>query len=517
MIANFGSGARDAWSVLRATFLSYLVGLCWTDGSHMAASRRAGMALLIAPVVGLGLLTGCSGDAVTYAGERVRDPETFLRDVEARWRSDLDGQRVTRHQQARCYFSTPAETKDLDGSVFCGPVRYFVDRAEQDSESDNPDADQDRSVAGPGLWDRYSYRAFEGSDGYGLTEPNLRARGTDLPGGLELLRPDAQQPPRDGEQLAAPTPPPVEAGYLDSAAEVDISKARKPKDGRIVTPKVTVTVEQVGTTDQIRTDDETMGPARGERFVVATLSFDDGPFAATYDDGWGRDGLVDADVTYAVRVGDDRRQFNWQDSSQPDPNSQRTIVVSVPRSVEPFLVVSAAGRDQQVSLTTGERGGDAVTGFYHERTEVGVSRQYAASQFVSGDFQLSYSLLFARARLTPFDPTRGWAQEGKAWLFLDTEQVGIHWPSYPYSLHLDRAATATVLDDQGSTSHDLGKSETWDGSAGDISPVFEVDADATTFHLTYRPTFTFSSPGGGGYEPATGSGSLQTLQFDLRF
>lgn len=482
------------------------------DGSHMAASRRAGMALLIAPVVGLGLLAGCSGDSVTYAGERVTEPGTFLRAVEARWRSDLEDQRVTRHQQARCYLSKPAETRDLDGSVFCGPVRYFVDAGQESGSG----AGQDPSVAETGLWDRYSYHAFEGSDGYALSEPNLQSRGTDLPDGLELFRPDAQQPPADGERLVAPKPPPVEAGYLDPDAEVDISKARKPKDGRVVTPTVTVTVAQVGSTDRIRTDDGTKGPARGERFVVATVSFDDGPFAATYDDGWDRDGLVDAEVTYALRVGDDRRPLEWQDSGQPDSHSQRTLVVSVPQSAEAFLVVSAAGRDQQVSLTTGERG-EAVAGFYRDRTEVGVSRQYAANQFVAGDFRLSYSLLFARARLAPFDPVRGWAPEGKAWLFLDAEQVGIDWPRYPYSLYLDRAATATVRDDQGTISHDLGKSETWSSSVGDLSPVFEVDADATTFHLTYRPTFTFSSPGGGGYAPPTGSGSLQTLQFDLRF
>ncbi|WP_020577089.1 hypothetical protein [Actinopolymorpha alba] len=434
---------------------------------------------------------------MTYSGGKVKEPEQFLASVDNQWRNDLGGARVTRHKEARCYFSAPTESKELDSSVYCGPVRHFVDQIKSDSTSDDSsdsqsseDSEDTKDRPGPGVC-------------------------TDLPGSLQLLRPDGQKPPADGDKLVAPPPPPVEAGYLDPQAQVDIKGGTKPKDGRVITPRKTVTVEQVGTTDKVATDDGTKGPASGEKFVVATLSFAGGPFDQTYGGTWDSSDLVNADVSYALQVGSNRKPIKWQESYGNDGAAPKTIVASVPKDADPMLVVSAAGKDQTISLATGERK-EEVAGFYRSKTEVGVSRQYASKQFTKGDFEMSVSLLFKDAQLTPFDPARGWAPDGKTWLVLGTEQVEFDWNSYKYSVFIDRAKTTTVKGDKGGSYRDLTPSDTKDSSSDDLSPIFEVDEKATKFDVTFAPTFTFSATSEY-FTPRTGSGSLAKLEFALEF
>lgn len=482
--------------------------------------------------VALSLAAGCGGSPVRYAGESVKDADTFLSGVERTWQSDIAADRVTKHQDARCYFSTPAEaeTKTIEQVVYCGPVRHYTEKSAAQAADDAEDVREDEDYegpepgdAGPGSWDTYVFQAVnsepDGTGDYELVSPRAQLWGTEITSGMKLFRPDGKQPPSDGDRLAAPPPPPVDSGFVTVTDHVDVKGAKQPKDARIVTPRKIVTVTQLGTADQLETGEGKRGPGKGEKFLVAKLSLADGPFEDAYDDTWSDDEFVNADVTYAIQIGDERKQLKDVASlhSGGDPEST-SIVVSAPVGSDPQLLVSAAGKDQTISLTTGKRTSKVAEAFYAGKYDVGVSRQYAAQTFKKGDFELSLSLLFSNARLVPFDPERGWAPEGKNWLVLNTEQVEADWNGYPYSLFYDRQKTIAVKDGNGRTYKDLVKSETWESGPRNVTPVFEVAGDATTFTVSYKPAFTFSSSESAAfYQPTTGAGTLTPLTFDVSF
>lgn len=88
--------------------------------------------------------------------------------------------------------------------------------------------------------------------------------------------------------------------------------------------------------------------------------------------------------------------------------------------------------------------------------------------------------------------------------------------NYGCDLFYDRQKTTTVKDDTGQTSNDQVRSEAWNGTPDDLTPVFEVADTATTFSVAYRPAFTFSA-GDDFSEPRTGIGTLTPLTFDVSF
>jgi hypothetical protein len=441
------------------------------------ASRPAA---ILAVTVVLGLSAGCGGEPVKFAGESVEEPEAFLSTIERTWRSDIAQDRVTKHKDARCYFSTPADgdSKTIEQIVYCGPVRHYTEKSASEAADDAKEHKEAREAreagdleddegpepgdAGPGSWDTYVFQAISSDPGsensdYQLIDPRPELWGAEVTGGMKLFRPDGEEPPADASKLAAPKPPPVDNGYVKVTDEVDIKQAKQPQDARIVTPRTTVTVSQLGTTDQFETDEGRRGPANGEKFVVAKVGLADGPFAERYQNAWGDEDLINADVTYALQVGDDRKRLDLSSQYSASDTQTATIVASVPKNSDPQLLVSAAGKDQTISLTTGKRTSRTAEAFYQTRSETGVSRQYATKTFKKGDFALSLSLLFSNAQLVPFDPD-------------------------------------------------------------DVTSIFEVPDDATTFSVTYKPTFTFSSSESAEfYQPTNGAGTLTPLTFDVSF
>jgi hypothetical protein len=419
----------------------------------------------------------------------------------------------------------------IEQIVYCGPVRHYTEKSAAEAADDAEDVREDEDYegpepgdAGPGIWDTYVFQAInikpDGTGDYQLVSPRAQLWGAEITGGMKLVRPDGKQPPSDGDQLKAPPPPPVDSGFVKVTDHVDIKGAKqlKPDDARIVTPRKIVTISQLGTADHLDTGEGRRGPGKGEKFVVAKLSLADGPFEAAYDDDWDDD-FVNADVTYAIQIGDERKKLEDVESLYAGGDSSSTsIVASVPVDSDPQLLVSAGGKDQTISLTTGKRTSTTAKAFYGGKYDVGVSRQYASKAFKKGDFEFSLSLLFSNAQLVPFHPERGWAADGKNWLVLNTEQVEADWNTYPYSLFYDRQKSITVKAGNGQAFSDQVKSETWDSDPGDVTAVFEVADDASTFSVSYQPAFTFSSSESAEfYQPKTGAGTLTPLTFDVSF
>lgn len=415
--------------------------------------RASRPAAILAVTVVLGLSAGCGGEPVKFAGESVEEPEAFLSTIERTWRSDIAQDRVTKHKDARCYFSTPADgdSETIEQIVYCGPIRHYTEKSASEAADDAKEAREagdgaddegpEPGDAGPGSWDTYLFQATSsdpGSDNsdFQLIDPRPELWGTEVTTGMKLFRPDGEEPPADASKLAAPKPPPVDDGYVEVTDEVDIKQAKQPRHARIVTPRTTVTVSQFGTTDQVETDEGRRGPATGERFVVAKLDLTDGRFAERYQNAWGDEDLINADVTYAHQVGDDRKRLDLSSQYAASETQTATIVASVPRKSDPQLLVSAAGKDQTISLTTAKRTSKTAEAFYQASSETGVSRQYATRTFKQGD----------------------------------------------------------------------------------VTSIFEVPDDATTFSVTYKPTFTFSSSESAEfYQPTNGAGTLTPLTFDVSF
>lgn len=92
--------------------------------------------------IALGLLAGaagCGSGSIDYQGESVRDPDTFLTNVERAWTADLAERRVNKHAEAQCYYATQGDSSDVDSLAYCGPVRHYSE----------PPSDADQLTAPP--------------------------------------------------------------------------------------------------------------------------------------------------------------------------------------------------------------------------------------------------------------------------------------------------------------------------------------------------------------------------------
>src|SRR5690606_37661383 len=90
------------------------------------------------------------------------------------------------------------------------------------------------------------------------------------------------------------------------------------------------------------------------------LSFSRGPNANDYADAGEDSSFVDADVKFFVDH-DGKRTPLFEDGI---PKAKTTVIASVPKDGDAELVVVAAGEEQTISFTTGERTSDNAAAFY---------------------------------------------------------------------------------------------------------------------------------------------------------
>lgn len=468
----------------------------------MIARHRLGAVVVVTAL----LLAGCSGVSVSYTGEKIQAPKTVLSTVERQWRSQVADGSATLHKEARCYFSGPEEAKDVDALVYCGPLRHYIDP--------NPSGADANSRAGDGIWDTYELETKSTEDGLTFTNPRIKSRGIDLPTGIRIFRVDDKEPPKDGANLVPPPPPAAQPGLIATPDEVEIKDEKKPSDGYVVTPLEQVAVDQVGTATRIVTDEGTRSPGKGERFHVLVLSFSPGPFADDYEGPYDHPDLVDATVSYSVKVGSNRQPLGWEEGRRP-----RNLVVSAPAGVEPEVVATVAGKDQSLSITSGNRTSKVASTFYRSSPEAVLNRAYPKDTYQQGDFRFSYSALFTSATLSPFDPKRGWAPEGKSWLSLGMDQeTGTG--SVSYDVRFDNKNTFSVTDQDGNKSTDVRTSDSrsllYNAAVG--SPLIQVDSSSLKYTVRFQPTFHFAlTPPATVFTPVSGSGSTKPLTFTLEF
>jgi hypothetical protein len=110
--------------------------------------------------------------------------------------------------------------------------------------------------------------------------------------------------------------------------------------------------------------------------------------------------------------------------SRPLPNLPTSgLVISVPVGHPAILQVTDDGRTQSMDLRTGQRGDDAIAGYYHPHDLIIKSAKYDAkgrASFLGAglDVGVQLSLEQLRGSVQPWIPGRGWAPDGKAWLEL---------------------------------------------------------------------------------------------------
>ena len=115
------------------------------------------------------------------------------------------------------------------------------------------------------------------------------------------------------------------------------------------------------------------------------------------------------------------------------------LLVSVPKDTPDVLLTATSGPVvQSLSLTTGKRTTDTAATYYRSGTLTDLNKSLPNTPGNQGrDFTSTYSLALQKAVLAPWDPARGWAPQGKAWvrvqLSLDP-QVRVH----PVPDRLDR-------------------------------------------------------------------------------
>lgn len=493
----------------------------------MNSSRRRAVGLAAFAVAScLALAAGCSGESINVMGERVKDPDQFLAKVEQSWRADLAEERVTVHQEARCYFSKGAESKDIDQLTFCGPARHFV-------EEQNADP---REAVGSGVWDTYTFESSAIEGGYQLVDPSLDTKGANAESGAVLFRPDGKKPPADADKLAAPPPPAASPGFIGlteisdsgggsqvtSIGDVKIEKPFRLPESLVETPNFTYRLSAAGTTTRVKTAEGTRGAATDEVFVVAEFSasegrwsnvYDEGGEYSTWDDPFPAEKIVDVASAYTLVTSTGRVALPFK--------GQGTIVVSVPKDTpSASLEISVGGRIQTISFATGK-----VTDPAPKSVEAGLNLQYATQKahlpsinpnFPTSEFDGSHSLRFVNALLTPFHPMKGWAPKGKVWLVLETADARDEFSVYAFDITRD-VPNSTTVKANGVTSRNVGEpSGDWsDNDNQTVWPIFEVDQSVKTFRVTYQPTWRVS--GKPQEIQPSGTVKFKPMSFDVKF
>lgn len=280
----------------------------------------------------------------------------------------------------------------------------------------------------------------------------------------------------------------------------------------VATPLVTIIASKIGVANAVSTGNGPRSAASGEKLVAARIAFDQGPLRAAYrpDSIYHQEDILDAEPTYKLQV--DGRQ---RDVSFPDTDGPHTLVASVPKESDPKLLVTVDGRTQALSLTSGQRVSTNAKAFYRQHRTVQLGNSYPAANLTDGDFDVTHSIRFTDARLMAFHPTLGWPDKGKSWLVVNTDQRRYDWNDL-YSIRIDRAKTASVVDGAGHVSTDVTQSRerSFFIPSELIQLVFQVDQGQDSFQLTYRPTIAFRSQGPGP-DPGSGTVQLQPLTFPI--
>lgn len=447
-------------------------------------------------MTGLVLVSGCGASGLETGAGTVekKTAEAFLTTAEGDWHRRVDAEpHKNLSGSARCYLTADATGNKSLGTLASGPLRRL-------------------GTAERHVWDIVRVETA-GGDKPGLEIPEGEAwKPSQLrPANSTLWRPDDKTAADDADLLAAPPAPPAPAGMTE-VAERSEPLELKPANGKLVVPDGTITLKGLATPGTIGSGAEVRAPASGEKFVAAVFSS-----VPTLDQLTGQPAFDPATVQgtpstkWTVTVGGRQRPvevFSSRDGSTQ--TAVQTIIASVPVATPDVLLTATSGPlVQSLSLTTGKRTTDTAAAYYRTGTQAKLEKTLPMRPTKLGrDFTSRFALSLGQASLTPWDPSRGWAPSGKAWVRVTVDSQ----LEYPYVMY-DKTWSSSFL------------TATADGvpvPAAQGSPeanviAIAVPANAKTVSLTASAKLTFRANSFSNPTPRSGAASYPPLTATATF
>ncbi|MQA27410.1 MAG: hypothetical protein GEU94_18530 [Micromonosporaceae bacterium] len=338
-------------------------------------------------------LTGCA-EELQHKHRNVVNAESFLRQADHHFVSEMKRKPVNLAEHARCYFAVADSDEQIQDAVYCGAARAYGGRAGQ-------------------VWWKVDFTPKQRGDEVRLTRPVLNTeKPARRPEGVELIRPSGASPDPRVDRIPAPEARPGKPGAMVADADgADFDAARRPRaKGVLLGPTYQIKIRHAGRAAAVSRPDGGMAAAPGETLFATDLTLGDGVEPPDQDVA---SGDRSRDTTYALVSGDRRR-----DVTEALTGRKRAVLaVSAPKRSEPRLEVTVDGTTQALSLKTGERTSPKAAAYYRSdpTTEIGKKYRERASR---GDFRFVYSVRYEVATLTPYSAELGWAPAGRAWLMI---------------------------------------------------------------------------------------------------
>lgn len=445
---------------------------------------------------GLLLVAGCGASGLETGAGTVekKTADAFLATVDGDWHRRVDAEpHKNLSSSARCYFVTGADGNKSLGTMACGPLRRLGTAERQ-------------------VWDVVRVETT-GGDQPGLEIPDEEPwqQSQLRPDNSSLWRSDDAKAADDADLLAAPPAPAATAG-LTQVKDQPEKLAAKPATGKLVVPDGTVVLKGIATPDTIGSGTEVRAPASGEKFFAAVFS--SGP---TIDQLTGRSAFDPATVKgtpstkWTVTVGNEQRPIEVLPAADGSAQTaEQTIIVSAPKDIAEVLLTATSGPVvQSLSLVTGKRTTDTAAAYYRTGTQVALEKSLPMRPVNQGrDFKSKFSLSLQQATLTPWDPNRGWAPTGKAWVRVALN----HQLDYPFVMYT-RAWSSSFL----TATADGVPVPPAQGRPDDNLIALAVPAGAKRIDLTATAKLTYAANSYSNPSPRTGTAIYPTLTATATF
>ncbi len=503
----------------------------------MGARHRA------ATVLAAGMLAvvaaGCS-PALRADGHQLAAADQPLQQALERVKHDNDAgiqnNSITVSDATHCFYTRPApDSDDITDTVACGPVRRI-------GRSDTQ------------VWDTYRLGFSHNADGdttARVVAPLQQGVTEDAAG---LIAPDNSAPAPVSE---VPKPQVPQTAVADHAvalpadeAPVGLRFSELHRPAELITPTATIEVIAQARPATVPTalvagQHDPAGPAPyyrpagGQTLYAYRVRISDPvqadvPASTTFD-GAAADrstalslvlsghrtvdisGTIGANQTAGTGAGNGSHTLTLACRTRKDAGSgcrpQRqdlVILATVPSADAIGLRATVAGGHQTVDLPGGVLSTD-VSRLDYDRADVtaSVDRRLQAGPVAvpaaSGPaVKVGWSVHVDSATLAAFDPSRGWAPKGRAWLLVSTS--GYAATDHGRRVAVDRGSSLRLIidgrpvDPAGPTSHELAAHRPAAHPVTDLVRAFDVPDNLTTATLVFRPTGRVVSGGrSGGY------------------
>ncbi|MGD7789479.1 hypothetical protein ACQCX2_14275 [Propionibacteriaceae bacterium Y1700] len=460
-------------------------------------------------VTALVVLTGCSGAVVVNGLDLSNDEEVANKGMEL-FRSQLapavQSGATTIHKDANCFFvKTAPDSEEVGSTLACGPTRRLGRPIEA-------------------AWSTYQLSITQDAKGKAVAEVAEPIGWSEVLDPQLLVSPTGATPADPGS-VPEPTAPPASVSDVALAGDqsfLDAEFAPLKEPWRLITPSTNLEVVATAEPEYVPAILETGGPsesdvpyfrpADGQRVVALKIRVapSSGTAMPQVESFWGSDEQVVAlDTVVSLQVGDKRvpiKDFRPKENSGYEEEPADTVTITCrtlpceETSTTEFVVIASVPAEGPTSLTALVNGGSqaldlgsgkrstSVSSVDYDRPDRVVDLNKSLSTELHQDAQYSddgytchWTVKTTQARLGAFDPYKGWAKEGKAWL-----SVGLD--------GFDRSGECSAFDenDKATEVHlTVGKNKIKPVRVADNASVFEVPGDVTSATFSYTPQGTY--------------------------